>query len=105
MGFSEDRKKMLEALRQGQVIHEQRSYQEDKNLLAVGRLSEDEAVLILRSVRGQQAEASVHHYDPGQRVWIMKPTIAGVRWYLKAYLQEENVVFLSFHSSHGGEHT
>ena len=104
MGFSEDRGKMLEAIRQGRVIHEERSYQEFKNVLAAGLLSEDEAMVILGSVRGQQAESSVHHYDSSQRVWIMKPSVAGVRWYLKAYLQEEWVIFLSFHSSEGGEH-
>lgn len=103
MGFRSDKKRMLEALAKGQVIHEERSYQENKNDLAVGRVSEDEATLILRSVLGQQAKASVHHYDPDQRVWIMKPTVAGVRWYLKAYLQDENVVFLSFHPSRRGE--
>ena len=103
MGFNSDRERMLEALAGGQVIHEERSYQENKNDLAAGRVSEGEAALILRSVRGQQAEASVHHYDPGQRVWIMKPTVAGIRWYLKAYMQDENVVFLSFHPSQRGE--
>ena len=97
MGFNDDKKKMIEALRKGEVLHEARSYQEDKNLLATGQITEEEAALILGSIPGRDAEASVHHYDQSQPIWIMKTNVDGVKWYLKAYLQGENVVFLSFH--------
>src|ERR1017187_3608421 len=105
MGFKEDRGRMLEALRQGHVIHEERSYQEEKNLLATGQLSEDEAAAILGSVRGDRghAQPSKHHYDAKQKIWIMTTTVTGVTWYIKAYLprEEARVVFLSFHHSKG----
>lgn len=102
MGFREDRAQMLQALRSGRVFHEQRSYFEDKNVLATGQISEQEALVLLAAVRGSQAEVSVHHYDPLQKVWILKPEVAGVRWYLKAYLQDDCLVFLSFHRAQGG---
>lgn len=103
MGFTEDKGRMLEALSEGRVIHEERSYQEEKNLLAAGQISEDEAVTILRSVRGTHAHPSKHHYDAGQKIWIMTATVASVTWYIKAYLrrEEDRVVFLSFHHSKG----
>ena len=97
MGFNDDKKKMIEALRKGVVLHESRSYQEDKNMLATGQITEEEAALILGSVPGRDAEASFHHYDRSQSIWIMKTNVEGIRWHLKAYLQGENVVFLSFH--------
>ena len=103
MGFQEDKLLMLEALRRGQVIHEERSYQDDKNRLATGAISDEEAVAILTAARGQNSTASVHHYDSELKVWIMKPTVAGISWYIKAYLQEGKIVFLSFHHSQGSQ--
>ena len=97
MGFNEDKSRMVAALLAGQVIHEERSYQENKNLLATGQITEEQAASILGSVPGRQAEGSVHHYDPSQRIWVMRVNVEGVQWYLKAYLKEESVVFLSFH--------
>ena len=89
---------MLDCLREGRVLHEERSYQEAKNLLASGQLSEEEAIAILNVVRAAQAKASIHHYDAKQKIWIMQVKVATVSWYIKAYLREENrVVFLSFH--------
>ncbi len=88
---------MLECLRLGRVAHEGRSFQDAKNLLASGELTEDEAVLILASVRGQQAQQATHHYDPDLPIWIM--LVGGVRWYLKLYLVGEDLICLSFHRS------
>ncbi len=99
MGFNDDKRRMLDALTKGMVVHEERSYQEEKNLLATGDMSEADALIILRSTPGRCASESCHHYDSSQRVWIMKPEVDGVTWYVKAYLLEENVVFLSFHKS------
>ncbi|MCE7875385.1 hypothetical protein DYH09_34160 [bacterium CPR1] len=88
---------MLACLRQGRVVHEGRSLQGTKNLLSSGEVSETEALRILEAVRGQQAQQGVHHYEPEQPIWIMRPEVGGVRWYLKLYLSGENLVCLSFH--------
>lgn len=97
MGFQEDKRRMLECLRQGRVVHEGRSLQSTKNLLSSGELSETEALRILEAVRGQQAQLAAHHYDPEQLLWVLRPEVAGVRWYLKLYLSGEDLVCLSFH--------
>jgi hypothetical protein len=98
MGFKEDKARILEALRLGRVLHEDRTAQEDKNLLDSGSVSLDEALRIIGATRGLQAASSPHHLDLQVRVWILKPTHQGVSWYIKCYLDGDKLWVLSFHT-------
>lgn len=92
------KRKLLEAMRAGRVAHESRGAQEEKNKLAVGDLSLQDATAMMGAARGP-GEYRPHEMVPGLMVWIVRPEISGVRWYVKFYFVEDEAIFISFHVS------
>jgi len=100
MGFSSAKRALLAALEAGNFQHEAREVLSEKNLLAVGDVSVDEVIGIVRRARGTDYSASPHHWDPGTEVHVFQPTVEGARWYVKAYFLEKpegTAVFISIH--------
>jgi hypothetical protein len=93
--FNAVKRSILTALHQGRVFHEARPA--DKNWLASGELALPEAIALVGRTRGHQAECGPHHLDPSIEVWILRPEVAGVSWYVKCYEAEKDVWFISFH--------
>ncbi len=92
MKFSEAKASVIKALRDESIQHEARAAQAQKNLLATGQVSIEEAILLVGSTRGDQATNSPHHKDPKILVWVFTPK----DWYIKFYLLD-GAWFISFH--------
>lgn len=100
MGFSSAKRSLLAALKAGKFQHETRGVLNEKNLLAVGDVSVDEVIGIVKRARGQDYSASPHHWDPTTMVHVFRPTVEETRWYVKAYFldtPEGIAVFISIH--------
>ena len=93
MSFNDAKKQVMEAVTSKRFRHEHRA-DAQKNLLATGELSLEEAVTILSKTRGSEASSSKHHLDPVLKIWVFRP----VGWYIKFYFLEE-CLFISFHRS------
>ncbi len=103
MGFKEIRRLAIQAVQQGRVQHEARGEIDEKNLLLMGGVTTVQVVQLLSSCRGNQYSSSFHHLVPGIVVHIFKPEVKlGLkreRWYVKFYVLEPDVWFISVHRS------
>lgn len=104
MGFKKVKSAFLTALENNSLTHETRTSIGEKNWIASGRLSTEEARAIVALTTGNQANSSQHHFDPNIDVWVFKPTHQGQRWYVKGYLDGDELRLvelrlISFHPS------
>ena len=100
MGFSEEKRWLLVVLESGNLVHDFRGLNSDKNWLSDGRLSIEEACALVALTRGDQAESKPHHERAELIVWIFKPALDGKRWYIKFQRTAQGrAKFLSFHPS------
>lgn len=95
MGFKEIRALLVEALRSERFDTEDRS-DERKNLLASGVVDEDLVARMLLRCKGWEYSTSRHHSEDVD-CHIFTPILGGERWYIKAYLRDEQAVFISVH--------
>ena len=96
MGFKEVRALLVEALRSGRFITEQRAGGAEKNLLRSGEANPElVAQLLLRST-GWEYSTSRHHFRDVE-CHVFTPAMGGARWYIKAYFEPGRVVFISVH--------
>ncbi len=108
MSFKNVRHAAIEAILEGRIQHEVRNQIDDKNLLLTGDVSPQQVVRLLQACRGTQYECSRHHQIRGLDVHVFKPEAslevrgARVRWYIKLYLLEPAVWFISVHMSNKG---
>ncbi|GBL04874.1 hypothetical protein [Glaciecola sp. KUL10] len=98
MGFKKVKEKVIECLRQGNVLHEQRNRIDVKNLLAMGFLSTDDLIHIIARSKGHDYVSSKHHLNSKITVHIIRTQTAGRHWYIKWYFIEPNAVFISVHN-------
>ncbi|MDX1396511.1 MAG: hypothetical protein R3195_19170 [Gemmatimonadota bacterium] len=91
------RRRLIEALRAGEYRHEAREALAEKNMLAVGRVTPEEVVRLLRRCRGEQHGTSPHHADRELVVHEFKPYASGRKWYVKAYFRGSTAWFISVH--------
>lgn len=96
MGSREVRALLIEALLSGVYYSEQRSDWEEKNLLYSGAVDAAFVVQLLRRCAGWEYSTSRHH-SRDEDCHIFTPTMAGERWYIKAYLAPDRAVFISVH--------
>ena len=89
MGFSSSKRALLVALETGNFQHEPRGLLSEKNLLAVGDVSVEDVIGIVRRARGPDYSVSPHHWDPGTEVHVFRSTLHDVIWYVKAYFLDE----------------
>lgn len=92
MEFQKAKSAILQAVRDDKIQHEARAAQAEKNLLATGHISKDQALAILSKTKGGQASVSAHHKRDDILVWVFRPD----DWYIKFYLIED-AWFISFH--------
>jgi hypothetical protein len=82
----------------GDIRHEARDDANDKNLLETGAVTPAEVIALLQACRGDQYKSDKHHdLTIKLDVHIFKPEKNKVRWYIKLYFIEPNVVFISVH--------
>jgi hypothetical protein len=97
MGFVAARSLLIDALESGRFQHEARRDMESKNLLAVGEVSAEFVIGLLRVCRGNQYRASPYHFDQAITCHEFKPVAARQGWYVKAYFLSSDAVFISVH--------
>lgn len=98
MSFKQVRKEIVSCLQKGRVQHESRAGKiDEKNFLAVGKITIEDAIRLLSATNGRQYSCSSHHILPEIEVHIFKPVLQGTKWYLKCYLVEPDVWFISVH--------
>jgi hypothetical protein len=97
MGFKDVRCLLIDALESGRYQHEYRADMESKNLLAVGDVTPEFVVRLLRRCRGEQYQTSPYHRDQSVLCHAFTPELDGERWYLKAYFLSADAVFISVH--------
>ena len=99
MGFSNARRRLIEALRNGTWEVEFRDAVAEKNLLAVGAVDAAFVIRLLHRCHGADYDTRPHDFDPNTPVHVFRPTLGHERWYVKAYFLAETAVFISVHGS------
>ncbi len=74
MGFRAAKAATIEALRTGNFEHEVGETRAEKNLLAIGDVSPDDVIGLLRRSRGDDYRESPHHWDRHQRPQVADDT-------------------------------
>ncbi|MFP5459347.1 MAG: hypothetical protein ACLGG7_11490 [Bacteriovoracia bacterium] len=99
MGLTDVRAQIVKYLRAGQYQHDttRRGEIEEKNLLVTNVVSIVDVIQLILATKGHQYSSSRHHSDRTITVHIFKPLRNGVRWYIKCYVLEPNVWFISVH--------
>ena len=97
MGFNEAKRKLIECLNTGYVLHEERNDIDVKNLLAIGVVSLEEAAYIIGRSRGDGYSVSPHHFDTEIDVHVLMTKLSVQAWYVKWYFLGPDSVFISFH--------
>lgn len=97
MGFKDARNKVLDCLKHGYILHEQRGNIDIKNLLAIGEISLEETAEIIAQANGTSYFSSPHHIVASIDVHIVKTKHKGKDWYIKWYFVDPNSVFISVH--------
>ena len=77
MGFKEARRKVIECLRTGYVLHEERNNIDIKNLIATGIVSIDDATRIIGRSSGDDYYCTPHHFDEAIDVHVIKTRFNG----------------------------
>ncbi|HLG19632.1 MAG TPA: hypothetical protein VI895_07425 [Bdellovibrionota bacterium] len=100
MTFKEARAALIEALKEGRYQHEARDAQAEKNLLAVGDISPDEVIEILKACRGKLHRKEPHYAKAEIEVHVFKARKKISRWqqwFVRAYFIDEDAWFISVH--------
>jgi hypothetical protein len=100
MGLKDTRRALISALKLRNYSHEARDAIAERNLLAIGDVTEDDVIEMIHRTRGTQYSTSPHVWDPGTEVHVFRPRISGVTWYVKAYFidpKNDTAVFISVH--------
>lgn len=97
MGFKDVKRQLMDCLKSGNIVHEQRDNIDLKNLLATGQISVDLVTDIVSQTRGNEHRKSPHHIVSTIDVHVIKTSFQGKSWYIKWYFIEPNSVFISVH--------
>lgn len=99
MGLKDIRSEVIKKLLEGRIQHEtdRNGAVDEKNLLLVGVVSISEVIELLNATKGYQFSCSKHHLIKGIDVYIFRPYVKGKGWYIKCYLIEPDIWFISVH--------
>jgi hypothetical protein len=87
---------LIEALQSGVYDAETRAGAAEKNLLATREVTAEFVARLLMRCAGWEYSTSKHHFRDVQ-CHVFTPTMAGERWYVKAYFEPPKAVFISVH--------
>jgi hypothetical protein len=68
---------------------------DDKNFLATGDITLVEVIELINKTKGHEFSESEHHHIKGVMIYEFKSN--GGQWYIKCYLIEPDVWFISVH--------
>lgn len=93
MGFKAAKAALITALKSGDYQHEERDSIDTKNLLAMGVVTAKEVLDIVARCDGSHHSCSEHHQAKGIDVHLIRYS----GWYVKFYVIEPDVWFISVH--------
>lgn len=100
MGFKDARSQLIAALSctdgTWTVLHEERD-DATKNLLKTGEVQAQEVCTVLRCCQGQDYSSGPHHQVASVTVHIIQRRHQNIDWYIKWYVIEPSVYFISVH--------
>lgn len=90
---------VIKKLQEGRVQHETtRSGDiDEKNLLLTGKITVEEVIELINGTRGPGYSTSKHHLNKSIDVHVFKAKKGGGEWYIKCYLIEPDIWFISVH--------
>lgn len=97
MGFKDVKRRVLNCLEDGHVLHEQRGNIDVKNLLATGEVEMSEVAEIIARAKGNGYSNSPHHVISDIDVHVLSTLHKGQAWYIKWYFINPNSIFISAH--------
>jgi hypothetical protein len=100
VGLNAVRAALIAAVESGEFQHEMRDSLSEKNLLAIGEVTEAEVIQMLWRTKGDQYSSSRHDWDADTLVHVFRPEMDGERWYIKAYFldpRDQSAMFISVH--------
>lgn len=99
MGLKKTRSAVVEKLKDGRIQHEttRSGNIDEKNLLLTGMVSVEEVINLINSTKGPDYSTSKHHLDDDVDVHVFRPKKKGVSWYIKCYMIEPDIWFISVH--------
>lgn len=97
MGFKSIRSEVIKKLKEGNIQHELRKQIELKNQLSTGEKTPEDVIKMLTMCRGDQHTTEKHKDIASVDIHIFKPVIDGTKWYVKCYMIEPDVWFISVH--------
>lgn len=103
MGFRQIKQQAITCLKQGRYYHEARCAIDVKNRFSTGEVDEAFVVALLSKTRGDGYSCSPHHQDASIDVHVFRTTFSGESWYVKFYMIEPQMIFISVHQSLNGE--
>ena len=103
MGLNDAKKQFILAIEEGHFRSEARGAIEETNLLAIGDVTPDFVITLIKRTKGHEYETSPHHLDQNTLVHVFKPRMGGEAWYVKAYIESDDAVFISVHKSRYGK--
>ncbi len=98
MNFKDVKRKVIECLKEGLILHEVRNHIDVKNLLSTGSISVDYLIEIIRRSRGNNYTCSPHHFYTTIDVHVINTNYSGQNWYIKWYFIEPDCIFISVHN-------
>ena len=93
LGFKAAKKAVLAALKDGDYQHADRNQIDVKNLLAVGDVSAQEIIDVIRRCDGTHYQSSPHHQIKSVECHVIKAQ----GWYIKFYFVDPATFFISVH--------
>jgi hypothetical protein len=99
LGLKSIRTEVIKKLQDGRIQHETtRSGDiDEKNLLLTGAITVEEVIELINATKGDDYSTSSHHLDKSIEVHVFRPKKSGISWYVKCYLIEPDVWFISVH--------
>ena len=94
MGFKQAKSEVIDCLKNGYVLHEERNNIDVKNLLATGAVTVDEVIAVILRAHGGDYCCSPHDFNHEIKVHILKTK----GWYIKWYFLSPDAVFISVHN-------
>lgn len=93
---------LIDRIEQGFIDHEPRGALSEKNLLAVGAISKERVIQLLRMTKASQYRTDPHHRVARINVHFFEPVDGhGKRWLIKAYFIHPKAWFISVHPKKG----
>lgn len=93
------KEKAIDCLLHGAIAHFERKKTNVKNDLLTEKVSTEFVITLFEEAKIEQYERRVHYRDPQLVIHVLKPVFEGTIWYLKFFIVDPNLIFISVHKS------